>query len=133
MASGAAPRCNLGKNDRKMWAVTTGMPISATNYAVKSIEMVADDGKLRARLYVLAVGDIIPWHFHSEVTDWYFCLGGTLRIELRAPDADERITAGGCHSISPGTAHRISNGGDGDCRFLLLQGVGAYDFNRIGD
>ena len=50
-----------------------------------------------------------------------------------APDADERFTAGGCHSISPGTAHRISNGGDVDCRFLLLQGVGTYAFKHVVD
>lgn len=111
----------------------TGSAASAADYVVKSVETVADDGKLRARLYTLSRGDIIPWHFHSNVIDWYFCLGGTLRIELRAPDADERITAGGRHTISPGTAHRISNGGNADCRFLLLQGVGAYDFKALAE
>jgi hypothetical protein len=41
---------------------------------------------------------------------------------------------GGRYEISPKTAHRISNGGYGeDCRFLLLQGVGIYDFNKIQD
>lgn len=103
-----------------------------TSYRVKNIETIAEGSDVRARLYTLASADVIPWHFHSGVTDWYFCLGGTLRIETRAPRADERIAVGGSYAIPPRTAHRISNGGDGeDCRFLLLQGVGRYDFNKL--
>lgn len=107
-------------------------PTTRPSYAVKNIEAIAEGSDVRARLYTLAPGDVIPWHFHSQVTDWYFCLDGTLRIETRAPQADERIAVGGRYFIPPKTAHRISNGTDrGDCRFLLLQGVGTYDFNKI--
>ena len=102
-------------------------------YSVKDIEVVAAGSDLRARLYTLAPGDVIPWHYHSAVTDWYFCLAGTLRVETRAPRADERLAVGGRYQVAPHTAHRISNGGGEDCRFLLLQGVGEYDFNKIGD
>ena len=106
--------------------------MAGPNYIVKSIETIAEGSDVRARLYTLAPGDVIPWHYHSGVTDWYFCLGGSLRIETRVPRADERIGVGGTYSIPPKTAHRISNSGNGDdCRFLLLQGVGAYDFNKI--
>jgi quercetin dioxygenase-like cupin family protein len=80
----------------------------------------------------LAPDDFTPWHYHSTVTDWYFCLGGTLRIEMLAPRGEEWLTPSGRYAIPPNTAHRISNGGNGeDCRFLLLQGVGVYDFNKI--
>jgi quercetin dioxygenase-like cupin family protein len=30
--------------------------------------------------------------------------------------------------IKPGTAHLLSNGGAEDCEFLLIQGVGKYDW-----
>ena len=110
-------------------------------YTVKQIETIAEGSDLRARLYTLAPGDVIPWHWHSAVTDWYFVLEGQLRIETRAPRADARIMAGERYAILPKTAHRISNGGHQrlapaagapeDCRFLLLQGVGTYDFNPI--
>jgi quercetin dioxygenase-like cupin family protein len=107
---------------------------SPPSYAVKNIETVANGSDLRARLYTLAPGDMIPWHFHSQITDWYFCLGGCLRIEMRASPAEELLAAGETYSIPPGIAHRISNGGAvDDCRFLLLQGVGIYDFNGVGD
>ena len=102
-------------------------------YTVKHIETIVEGSDIRARLYTLALNDVIPWHYHSGVTDWYFCLGGTLRIETRAPRADERLAPGGRYAIAPMTAHRISNGGSEDCQFLLLQGVGIYDFNKIND
>ena len=109
------------------------VPTTQPAYSVNSIETIAQGSDLLARLYTLAPGNVIPWHFHSQVTDWYFCLSGTIRIETRAPRADERITVGGRYAIAPKTAHRISNGGDDHCRFLLLQGVGTYDFNKIQD
>lgn len=111
----------------------TEVPTVGPNYSVKSIETVAKGSNVQARLYTLAPGNVIPWHFHSQVTDWYFCLGGTLRIETRAPQADERVAVGASYAIAPKTAHRISNGGENDCRFLLLQGVGSYDFNKVRD
>jgi quercetin dioxygenase-like cupin family protein len=108
--------------------------MAAASYTVKNLETIAEGSDVRARLYTLAPGDVIPWHYHTAVTDWYFCLSGKLRVETRAPRADQLVAVGGGYKIAPKTAHRISNGGDGDdCRFLLLQGVGVYDFNRIAE
>jgi quercetin dioxygenase-like cupin family protein len=47
-------------------------------YTVRSIEPVAIGSDVQARLFTLAPGETIPWHFHSAVTDWYFVLEGTL-------------------------------------------------------
>jgi hypothetical protein len=70
----------------------------------------------------------------ASIFDWYFCLGGCLRIEMRASPAEELLAAGETYSTPPGTAHLISNGDDvDDCRFLLLQGVGIYDFKGVGN
>ena len=52
-------------------------------YTVKAIEPVAIGSEVQARLFTLAPGEVIPWHFHSAVTDWYFVLEGTLSIETR--------------------------------------------------
>jgi quercetin dioxygenase-like cupin family protein len=101
-------------------------------YAVKSVEPVAIGKDVQARLFTLAPGEEIPWHFHSAVTDWYFVLEGALAIETRAP-ADSRIlTTGGRYQIPPKTAHLIANRSDADTRFVLVQGVGDYDFLRVG-
>jgi quercetin dioxygenase-like cupin family protein len=101
-------------------------------YTVKSIEPVALGSDVQARLFTLAPAEAIPWHFHSTVTDWYFVLEGRLSIETRAPADNQLLTAGSMYSIAPETAHLVANRSDADARFLLVQGVGSYDFLRVG-
>ena len=101
-------------------------------YKVKAIEAVMVGRDVQARLFTLAPGETIPWHFHSAVTDWYFVLEGTLSIETRAPSGHRLLAVGASHQIPPKTAHLISNPSATDTRFVLLQGVGAYDFLRVG-
>jgi quercetin dioxygenase-like cupin family protein len=108
------------------------MSQQAPGYSVQSIEVVAEGRDMQARLFTLAAGEVIPWHFHSEVTDWYFVLEGRLSIETRAPRADVTVSVGDSYKIAPKTAHLISNTTDDPCRFLLLQGVGKYDFVKVG-
>jgi quercetin dioxygenase-like cupin family protein len=99
-----------------------------TNYSVKNIEVVAKGVDVQARIFTLAPGEVIPWHRHSESTDHYFILRGTLTINTRKPDDVHILEIGGRYKIMPGTAHLISNRGATDCLFLLVQGVGKYDF-----
>jgi quercetin dioxygenase-like cupin family protein len=101
-------------------------------YAVKSIESVAVGSDVQARLFTLAPGETIPWHYHSAVTDWYFVLEGALSIETRAPADHCELIGGESYHIAPKTAHVVSNRSKADTRFLLVQGVGPYDFLRVG-
>ncbi len=101
-------------------------------YAVKSIEPVAVGSDVQARLFTLAPGEAIPWHFHSAVTDTYFVLDGSLSVETRAPADRRLLEVGASYRIPPKTAHLIANRSDADTRFLLVQGVGAYDFMKVG-
>lgn len=103
-------------------------PAPKANYSVKKIEVVAKGTDVQARIFTLAPGEIIPWHRHSESTDHYFVLRGTLTINTRKPDDAHISEIGGRYKITPGTAHLISNHGTTDCLFLLVQGVGKYDF-----
>lgn len=101
-------------------------------YTVKSVEPVAIGSDVQARIFTLAPGEAIPWHFHSAVTDWYFVLEGTLSIDTRAPADHQLLTVGVSYQIPPKTAHLIANRTNRDTRFLLVQGVGPYDFLRVG-
>jgi quercetin dioxygenase-like cupin family protein len=102
------------------------------DYTVKSIEPVAVGSDVQVRAFTLAPGETIPWHFHGAVTDWYFVLEGALSIETRAPTDHQQVGTGGTYRIPPKTAHLVANHSDSDTRFLLVQGVGAYDFVRVG-
>jgi hypothetical protein len=59
-------------------------------------------------------------------------LEGTLSIETRAPRDSRVLAIGERFRIAPKTTHLISNRTGMDTRFLLVQGVGAYDFIRVG-
>ena len=110
--------------------MTAPGPVTAPPYKVKRVEPVLKGSDVQARVFTLAPGEVIPWHFHRESTDHYFVLEGILSISSREPDVMTRnFRVGSSHKIASGTPHLIANGGDTDCRFLLIQGVGAYDWN----
>jgi quercetin dioxygenase-like cupin family protein len=104
------------------------MPVAKASYTVKNIKPVVVGTDVQARIFTLAPGEVIPWHSHSESTDHYFVLNGTLTIERRMPDDRRTLTIGERYEIPPRIAHTIANHGTGDCQFLLLQGVGRYDW-----
>ena len=105
----------------------------APDYRVKSIEPIMKGSDVQARLFTLAPGDTIPWHFHRTSADHYFILEGELTVETRDPEETRAIGIGGDYRIVPGTAHLVINRSAADCRFLLLQGVGKYDWVKVED
>jgi quercetin dioxygenase-like cupin family protein len=100
------------------------------DYDVKNIEPVVIGSDVRARVFTLAHGDIIPWHYHRESSDRYFVLRGTLTIETRGPDKRRDLIVGERYKIPPGTAHCVRNEAADDCQFLLVQGVGKFDWHK---
>ncbi|MGH7048027.1 MAG: cupin domain-containing protein [Stellaceae bacterium] len=108
------------------------MAQGSTGYVVKAIEPVAIGSDVETRVFTLAPGEEIPWHFHSATTDWFFVLEGTLSIETRAPADRQTLRIGARYQIPPKTAHLVANHSAADTRFLLVQGVGAKDFLRVG-
>jgi quercetin dioxygenase-like cupin family protein len=71
----------------------------------------------------------VPWHHHSNIQDTFYVLSGRIRITLRFPD--ERIELGVGENWGParaGRRHRVTNAGTDTASFLVLQGMGDYDF-----
>lgn len=103
-------------------------PAKPQPYKVRSIHVVARGADVLVREYMLDPGETIPWHRHSRVSDYYYGLEGTVVIETRAPAARHEVGPGGSAAVTPPTVHQVSNPTRAPCRFLLVQGVGAYDF-----
>ena len=70
----------------------------------------------------------VPWHYHSRVQDTFYVLEGRIRVFLRDPKEEQRLGAGETCSVRPGRPHLVVNGGEGSATFLVLQGIGEYDF-----
>jgi len=70
----------------------------------------------------------VPWHSHTNVQDTFYVLEGTLRLFVRDPKEDIRLAPGETYTVRPGRPHLVTNGGDTSAVFLVLQGIGEYDF-----
>ena len=90
-------------------------------------ETVAEGTDMRVLILTLAAGQCIPWHYHSEITDYFVCLDGPMIVETRAPRAEHRLEAGQRCEVGPKIAHTVHGLDDGPCRFLIVQGTGVYD------
>ena len=97
-------------------------------YAVKSIKVLAKGDALLVREYVFAPGEAAPWHRHTAVTDLTYCVSGAIDVDTR--HGTTTLLAGERATTPPGQAHRLINRGETDCRLLLIQTGGAYDFLR---
>lgn|SRR5512146_1378258 len=70
----------------------------------------------------------VPWHFHSNVQDTFYVLEGELRLFLQDPKQEVRLRPGETYTVAPRRAHLVTNGGKTSATFLVLQGIGEYDF-----
>ena len=70
----------------------------------------------------------VPWHYHNNIQDTFYVLSGNLRIFLREPKEEVRLGPGGTCTVKARRPHLVTNGGDSSATFLVLQGIGEYDF-----
>ena len=70
----------------------------------------------------------VPWHYHNNVQDTFYVLKGNLRLFLRDPREEVRLGPSDTYSVKPRRPHLVTNGGEGSATFLVLQGIGEYDF-----
>ena len=99
---------------------------------IAGYETVMEGSDMRAQILTLAAGQCVPWHYHSSITDAFFCLDGPLVVETRAPRHTYVLQPGERCTVPPKTAHYVHGENGGPCRFLILQGVGEYDNAAVG-
>ena len=103
------------------------------DYPAKRRVTLAEAPGLRVRLLTLLKGQIVPWHYHSNITDTFFCMRGPMRILTRSPDASHTLSNGDTLAVAPGTAHFVEAGSEAGCQFMIIQGVGEYDYVPLRD
>ncbi len=70
----------------------------------------------------------VPWHAHSAIADTFYVLEGLVELSLRDPDETLRLQPGETYTVAAGRPHRVGNGGTASATFLVLQGIGTYDY-----
>lgn len=70
----------------------------------------------------------VPWHAHTHVSDTFYVLAGTMRLFLQNPKEAVELAPGQIYQVAPGRPHLVTNAGERSMTFLVLQGVGEYDY-----
>jgi quercetin dioxygenase-like cupin family protein len=70
----------------------------------------------------------VPWHYHNEIQDTFYVISGAIRIFMRDPSEEICLSPGQTFSVRPGRPHLVTNAGNTSTVFLVLQGIGEYDF-----
>jgi quercetin dioxygenase-like cupin family protein len=97
-------------------------------YEVERRAMHAERPGFRINEIQISPSQKVPWHYHNNVQDAFYVLQGRIRIFLRDPREDVRLGPGETFSVAPKRPHLVVNGGEVSATFLVLQGLGEYDF-----
>jgi quercetin dioxygenase-like cupin family protein len=94
-------------------------------------EVILETENVRVRIMALDAGEATAWHFHSEVTDRMLCLQGPIAVEYQGPRASVELACGERCEVAATRIHRVVNRSPEMAKYLLVQGVGLYDFNTV--
>ncbi|WP_029081717.1 cupin domain-containing protein [Bradyrhizobium sp. th.b2] len=70
----------------------------------------------------------VPWHTHSNIPDTFYVLEGQMRLFLQEPKEEVNLKVGEVYAVKPTRPHLVTNAGTTSLMFLVLQGVGDYDY-----
>src|SRR5205823_13167107 len=70
----------------------------------------------------------VPWHCHSNIQDTFYIIEGQLRLFLREPKEEVLLGPGDTYSVAPKRPHLVTNADNRSTTFLVLQGIGEYDY-----
>jgi quercetin dioxygenase-like cupin family protein len=99
---------------------------------MKQEETLIQTDTVRVRDMQLPPGDATAWHFHTQVTDHLVGLTGLIVVRLQEPAQVLELQPGQRFTVEVGRLHQVANGSSTQpASYLLVQGVGRYDFNPV--
>ena len=71
----------------------------------------------------------MPWHSHTNIGDTFYVLAGRIRGVVADPDKRIELRPGKFWGrAAPGLPHQVTNTGGDSATFLVLHGIGDYDY-----
>lgn len=98
---------------------------------MREVEVIAKTDDLRIRVMALEPHEIADWHYHTQVTDNIFCLTGLILVRMRYPEEEVHLVPGERCVVEVRRIHQLENLEDVEASYLLIQGMGKYDFNSV--
>lgn len=101
---------------------------------MKKEEIIIQTADVKVRVIELQAEESGPFHFHTEITDNMFGISGEITVSMKNPPACVILKPGVHCTIEPGRVHCVTNTLKNETsKYLLVQGVGAYDFIKEND
>ena len=94
-------------------------------------EVILDSENVRVRILILEGEQATAWHFHTAVIDRMLCLEGKIAVEYQDPQEHADLGPGERCEVAVERVHRVVNLTSDPAKYLLVQGVGRYDFNVV--
>lgn len=97
-------------------------------YEVERRARHAERGGFRINELQISPTQTVPWHYHSNIQDTFYVLEGSLQLFMRDPEEEVRLGPGETYSVQPCRPHLVTNDSESSTTFLVLQGIGEYDY-----
>src|SRR5712671_6502432 len=97
-------------------------------YQVERREYYATRPGFRIAEMQISPTQTVPWHYHNHVQDTFYVVTGSIRVFAREPAEEVLLRTGQTYAVLPGRPHLVTNAGDTSAVFLVLQGIGEFDF-----
>jgi len=114
---GGGPR--FGPNERPSQAVSDS--------PVREVVTLVNASGVRVAEFEMDPNASGAWHHHSQVSEHCYCLKGRIVVEIAGQSASNLEVGERCE-FPAGVLHRLSNAENQVSGYLVVQGVGAYDF-----
>ncbi len=104
-------------------------PIGNSNFldVERQVQHAARPG-FRINELQISATQCVPWHYHNNVQDTFYVLEGRIRVFLREPEEEVCLGPAETYSVPARRPHLVTNAGEASATFLVLQGLGEYDF-----
>jgi quercetin dioxygenase-like cupin family protein len=97
-------------------------------YEVERRAIHAERPGFRVTELQLSPTQTVPWHCHSKIQDTFYVIEGQVKLFLREPKQEVLLNPGDKYSVIPKRPHLVTNGSNVSATFLVLQGIGEYDY-----
>ena len=69
--------------------------------AISGRELIMEGKDMRVQILTLDKGESIPWHFHSEITDYFVCLEESLSLKRKHQVTNTCLKSGNGVRLGP--------------------------------
>lgn len=99
-----------------------------SRYEIRDTTVLAEAKELRVLDMTLMPRQSVPWHRHPRNDDLFIGLRGEFRILYGEAGEGITVHAGERFNVPCGVAHSVVNASTCACQFLVIQGIGEYDY-----